>query len=447
MTYGLELKIGLVVPLTFVLIILLIGQVNAANTTEHLLDNGIKVILIEDPKSPMATFQIWYRVGSKDEPAGKTGISHLLEHMMFKGTPRYGSKEFSNIVQRNGGIDNAFTTKDYTVYFQNLPADRIGLSIELESDRMQNLLLDPKEVKAERDVVMEERRLRYEDDPQNLLYEDTVAAALKAHPYRTPIIGWMSDIASIEREDLYRHYRTYYAPHNAFIVIAGSIDKEKILTELQRHFGSIKNPPERPIRKKTIEPTQTGQRRVYLKKEAELPYVLIVYPVPSFPHKDSFALEVLSAVLSRGKSSRLYRSLVYDKKIAIDTFSSYSGFYQEPFLFVVGGTAAPGQRAEDIEKALLAVIEALKSGAIGDLELQKAKNQIEASFIFAQDSAHAKALYTGMFEILGDWRLRDTYLDGIRAVTKEEILGVAGKYLTIDRSTIGTLIPIRRENR
>jgi len=444
-TYMIELKFGFLVLIAFVFIGLLISEA-IATTTEYRLDNGMKVIIIEDPKSPMATFQVWYRVGSKDEPAGKTGISHLLEHMMFKGTPRYGSKEFSNIIQRNGGIDNAFTTKDYTVYFQNLPADRLGLSIELESDRMQNLLLDPKEVKAERDVVMEERRLRYEDDPQNLLYEDTVAAALKAHPYRTPIIGWMSDIASIERDDLYQHYRTYYSPDNAFIVIAGSVDKEKLTSELQRYFGGIKAQSQRPVRKKTQEPIQNGERRVYLKKEAELPYVLIAYPVPSFPHKDSFALEVLSAVLSRGKSSRLYRSLVYDKKVAIDTFSSYSGFYQDPFLFVLGGTAAPGQRAEDIERHLLLELETLKSGYIDNKELEKAKNQIEASFVFAQDSAHAKALYTGMFEVLGDWRLRDKFIDGIRSVSVEDIKRVTESYFTQDRRTVGTLIPIKRGN-
>lgn len=442
MTY--ETKIGPVVLLTFFFLNVFISQINAV-TTEHRLDNGMKVLLIEDPKTPLATFQIWYRVGSKDEPAGKTGISHLLEHMMFKGTKRYGSKEFSNIVQRNGGIDNAFTTRDYTVYFQNLPADRISLSIGLESDRMQNLLLEPKEVKAERDVVMEERRLRYEDDPQNLLYEDTVATALKAHPYRTPIIGWMSDIESIEREDLYRHYKTYYSPHNAFIVIAGPLNKDKLLAELQQHFGSIKNSPEAPLRKKTKEPTQSGERRVYLKKEAELPYVLIAYPVPNFPHKDSLALEVLSAILSKGKSSRLYKSLIYETKVALNAFSSYSGFYQEPFLFVLGGTASPGKTSEDMEKALFAEIEAIISEGITDRELEKAKNQIDASFILAQDSAHAKALYTGIFEILDDWRLRDRYLEGIRAVTKEDVIRVAKTYLIRDKCTIGTLIPIRRE--
>ncbi len=427
------------------LVVLCFNAASYGSISEHLLSNGMKVILIEDPNSPLATFQIWYKVGSKDEPAGKTGLSHLLEHMMFKGTERYGSKEFSNIIQRNGGSDNAFTTKDYTMYFQNLPSNKIGLSIELESDRMKNLLLDPKEVRAEREVVKEERRLRYEDDPQNMLYEDTVAAALKAHPYRTPIIGWMSDISSIEREDLYRHYKTYYCPQNAFIIVAGNIDKKEILHDIEARFGVLKNPTEKPQRTKTQEPVQRGERRVFLKKEAQLPYIIFAHPVPNFPHPDSFALEVLSNLLSSGKSARLYKNIVYEKKIALNVFASYSGFYQHPFLFFLGGTASAGKTALDVERAIIEEIDALKGEHIPEKELQKAKNQIEASFIFAQDSTHAKALYTGIFEILGDWRLKDSYLEGIRSVKVEDIKRVAKEYLRPDKRTVGVLIPIGRE--
>lgn len=439
MLFALRLKI-----IVAIITIFLFHNFCFAKTSEYKLSNGIKVIFIEDDKSLISSFQIWYKVGSRDEPAGKTGISHLLEHMMFKGTSKYRSKEFSNLVQRNGGIDNAFTTKDYTMYFQNLPNDKIHLSIELEADRMQNLLLDPKEVISERSVVMEERRLRYEDDPQNLLFEDVVALSLKAQSYRHPIIGWMSDIASISRDDLIRHYRTYYSPENAFIVIAGNINKESIIKLLEKHFGTIKPNNQQIVRVETKETVQNGERRLLLKKEAELPYVLIAYPVPNYPHKDSFALEVLSVILSSGKSSRLYKSLVYDSKVALNAFASYSGFYKQPFLFFLGGTASLEKTGLDIEKALLNEIEILKKDTVSERELQKAKNQIESSFILSQDSAHAKGLYTGIFEMLGGWTQRDSYLDGIRGVTAEDIRYVANKYFSEDTRTVGHLIPLKK---
>lgn len=415
-----------------------------ADTTEHFLKNGMKAILIQDKQSPFAAFQIWYKVGSKDEPLGKTGISHLLEHMMFKGTERYGSKEFSNIIQRNGGTDNAFTTKDYTMYFQNISAKKIEIPIALESDRMLNLKLDKKEVIAERDVVKEERRLRYEDDPQHKLYEDTVAHALKVHNYRNPIIGWMNDIASIEREDLVRHYKTYYSPQNAFIIVSGDIDKDKILTMLNSSFGSIEKSAEIK-RIKSVEPEQLGERRIFIKKEAELPYILVAYHAPNFPHKDSYALEVLSAILSSGKSSRLYKNLIYEKKLALNIFASYSGFYKDPFLFFLAGTPAISVSTETLEKSILEEIQSLKDTLVSDAELNKAKNQIESAFIFAQDSAHMKGLYTGIFEILGDWRMRDRYLDGIRSVSAQDIRNVVKKYLDDDKKTVGILIPKRLE--
>ncbi|RMD57887.1 MAG: insulinase family protein, partial [Nitrospirae bacterium] len=190
-------------------------QALGSNVFEYKLNNGLKLIIVEDHKSPVATFQIWYRVGSRDEDVGKTGLSHFLEHMMFKGTEKYGPKEFSKIIQRAGGVDNAYTTKDYTAYFQKLPPDRLDLSITLESDRMRGLLLPQKEVERERNVVMEERRMRYEDNPENLLAEEVIATAFKSHPYRWPVIGWMEDIKGLRRSDLLNYYNKYYVPDNA----------------------------------------------------------------------------------------------------------------------------------------------------------------------------------------------------------------------------------------
>lgn len=430
--------------LSILISLFLLPFLSYSETSEHILDNGLKVIVIEDHKAPLATFQIWYKVGSINEPIGKTGISHLLEHMMFKGTAKYGSKQFSNIIQRNGGMDNAFTTKDCTVYYQNLSSDRIHLSIELEADRMINLLLDHEEVISERNVVMEERRMRYDDNPQNYLYEETIAAAFKAHPYRWPVIGWMSDIESIERDDLLNHYRTYYSPDNAFIVIAGDVNTKAIVEKIKKEFGKI--PPSKIKRHtaSTKEPLQTGERRIYLKKEAELPFITMAYHTPVFPHKDSFALEVLSNILSAGKSSRLYKSIVYEQKIALNIYASYSGYYKYPFLFFFGASVAPGKKIEDVEKAILDEIEKIKNNAVNDEEVQKAKNQIEASFIFDKDSNSSMALNAGTFELLGGWRLMDSYISEIRKINAADVQAVVKKYFTDDNKTVGILIPIKQ---
>lgn len=425
-----------------IFLIVLIPLCANAAVKEYTLDNGLKVIISEDHKAPLATFQIWYRVGARDEISGKTGLSHLLEHMMFKGTPKYGSKVFSKIIQRNGGIDNAMTSKDYTMYFQTMSSDRTGLSIDLESDRMANLIINDKETLSERDVVAEERRMRYDDDPQNALFEKTVATAFMAHSYRRPVIGWMSDISAIQTDDLLNHYRKYYSPDNAYIVIAGDVDPDKIMEKIKAAFGGVKkgNPRKPPV---TKEPEQTGERRIHLKKEAELPSALIGYHTPSFPHDDSYALEVLSTILSGGKSSRLYRSLIYEKKLSLDAGADYSSMYIDPFLFFFWATAVPGKDIADVEKAVYDEIEKIKNALPLDKEVQKAKNQIESSFIFGQDSLYMQAMNIGRFEMLGSWRLMDKYLNGIRTVTPEDVQRVAKKYLTEDNRTVGILVPVK----
>jgi zinc protease len=409
---------------------------------EHRFENGLKVLIIENHKSPVATFQVWYRTGSRDEPAGKSGLSHLLEHMMFKGTPRYGPSVFSKNIQKNGGTDNAYTTQDYTVYFEISSSDRIMLAFDLEADRMQNLTLDPKEVLSERSVVMEERRLRYEDDPQNSLFEEVVAAAYKVHSYQRPVIGWMSDLESIERDDLYKYYKVNYSPNNAVIVIVGDVKTDQIIEHVNKSFGHIQSGP---LRKSTAssEPDQKGERRILLRREAEMPYLLIAYHTPAFPHEDSYSLAVLSLILSGGKSSRLYKSLVYEKKIALNVDTEYDGFNKDPYLFFLDATVFPEKNINDVEDALCTEIEKIKNRPPSEQEVQKARNQIEASFIMEQDSIYLEAMKYGMFEILGDWRLIDRYLEGIRKVTPEDVTTIAKKYLRKDNRTVGILIPTK----
>jgi zinc protease len=425
-----------------VFLLLLPVALHASDVKECLLKNGLKAIILEEHKAPVATFQIWYRVGAKNEPGGKSGLSHLLEHMMFKGTPQYGPSVFSKIIQKNGGTDNAYTTKDYTVYFELFSSDRINIPIGLEADRMQNLILENKEVLLERNVVMEERRLRYDDDPQNSLFEEVVAASFKVHPYQRPVIGWMSDLKAIERDDLYNYYRTFYTPNNAVIVIVGNVDADEMVKKINSSFGDI---PPGPIMKATTttEPEQKGERRIILRREAELPFIILAYHTPNFPHEDSYALDVLNLILSGGKSSRLYQTLVYEQKVALGISADYSGLNKDPYLFYLTATASPGKEIKDVEDALSAEIEKLKKELPSEREVQKAKNQIEASFIMEQDSIYMQAMKYGMFEMLGGWRLVDTYLEGIRKVTPQDVVKVAYKYFNDENRTVGILIPTK----
>ncbi len=428
------------IKLICIVIIFIFSSVSSrAAVSEYALDNGLKVLLIEDHKAPVATFQIWYKVGARNEPAGKTGISHLLEHMMFKGTPDYGSKEFSKIIKKNGGTDNAYTTKNYTMYYQDLISDRIHLSIVMEADRMVNLVLDPKEVIAERDVVKEERRLRYEDDPQSTLFEEVNATAFKAHPYHNPVIGWMSDISSIERESLNDYYKKYYSPDNAVIVVAGDINPDSVMKMIEENFGEIPRGPAREALS-SVEPLQRGEKRVFVKKEAEMPFIIIAFHTPSIPHEDSYALDVLNTIFS-GKSGRIYKSLINDKKVAINAFSSYSGINFDPYLFFFGGTPALGKEITELEASFYKEIEKIKKELPSEREIQKAKNQVEAAFIMQQDSVHSHGELIGTFEMLGDWRLKDEYLKKIRKISPQDVKEVANKYFIEDNRTVGVLIP------
>ncbi len=412
--------------------------------TEKVLTNGLKVLLKEEHKAPVVTFQVWYRVGSRNEKLGKTGMSHLLEHMMFKGTTKYGPKTFSQTVQRNGGNDNAFTGKDYTAYFETFAADRIDISLDLESDRMQSLLLDPKEFKSEREVVKEERRMRTDDDPTATMVEEMTAAAFIAHPYEWPVIGWMADINNITRDDLYSHYRTYYAPNNATIIVVGDFNTKTLLPKIEKYFGGIPRGPAVPG-VGAVEPPQLGERRIVVKKQAELPAVFAGYHTPDLKDKDSFALEVLQGILSSGKSSRLYRSLVYEKQLALYAGGDYDNIANDPNLFYLYAGVMPGKTTDEVEKALYLEIEKFKTTPVTDEELQKAKNQVEAAFIMGQDSVFYQAMLLGQYETVASWRLLEKYVDNIRAVTKEDIMRVAQAYFSEDNRTVGILIPIKKE--
>ena len=406
------------------------------------LSNGLKVILLEQHKAPVATFQIWYRVGSRNEVTGKTGLSHLTEHMMFKGTKKYGKGEFSNIIAKNGGTENAFTSNNYTAYFENLSHDRLKLSLELESDRMVNLLIDPKEFELERDVVKEERRLRVEDNPTNFLIENLYATAFLVHPYHSPVIGWMSDLNHLKHEDVVRHYQRFYVPQNATIVIVGDFKTEELLLLIKEHFGKIprgNDPPEVLIQ----EPPQLGERRIVIEKEVQLPFIMAGYRVPNFQTpSDSFALTLLSHILTSGKSSRLNKILVDEKELALSVGGDYTDLTTDPELFYLYGELQENVPPEKFEKALYAELEEIRSLPVSPRELEKAKNQVEASFIMGQDSNFFLAMQLGIMDSIGAGiPFFENYVQNIRKVTEKDILRVAQNYLIQNNRTVGILIP------
>lgn len=411
-----------------------------------MLDNGLKVLLLENHKSPAVTFQVWYRVGSRNEQDGKSGLSHFLEHMMFKGTPDVGPEEHMRIIAKNGGRSNAFTMQDATVYFATMSREKIGVAIELEADRMANALLDGNYFDAEKKVVLEERRLRTEDNPASSLDEITTAVAYTVHPYRRPVIGWMGDIKNMTREDLKRHYRVYYAPNNAFLVVVGDFVSKEILTKIKTAFGKIPRGSDIP-KVKIKEVPQRGERRVNLKKEAELPLLLIYYHVPNLSSPDSFALDLLTVILASGRSSRLHQDLVYRRRLARKVDADYSRLSVDPPIFSISAQAMPRKDSTEMERAIDHLLEQIRSKPVTDRELQKAKNQVESSFIFSQDSIFGQAMRIGRYEIAARWRLKDRYLAGIRKLTAAELLRVAKKYLDPDRRTVGVLIPTQAGNK
>ncbi|MEO5658150.1 MAG: pitrilysin family protein [Nitrospiria bacterium] len=422
-------------------LILWISPVWAAAPTESILPNGLRVILVPEPKAPVVTVQVWYRVGSRDETTGKTGLSHLMEHMMFKGTNRYGKGAFSKSIAESGGNDNAFTSHDYTAYFENLSADQIGLALDLEADRMTGLVIADQEFNLERDVVKEERRLRTEDDPEGTLVEHLYATAYMAHPYRWPVIGWMDDLDRLTADDIRAYYRVHYTPTNAVLVIVGDINPRVLLPKIEAIFGAVHGPTA-PPRPPVLDPPQRGERRVTVRKEAQLAAVMAGYHVPNYRHPDTYALTVLAALLAEGPSSRLHRSLVYERQLALAAGGDYTALSADPPLFYVYGMAHPTTPVADLERALFDEVAKIAATPPAARELTKAKNQIEAQFLLGQDSNFYRAMQIGTAETVGAGQgYLASFVANIRRVTAADVVRVAKTYLGEDARTVGTLIP------
>jgi len=408
------------------------------------LDNGLKVLLWPENRAPVVTLQIWYGVGSRNEVLGKTGLSHLIEHLMFRGTEKYGPKVFSRQVQKFGGRDNAFTSRDYTAYYEIGPKTSLGMWLEMEADRMQNLMISEELFRTEQQVVLEERRLRTEDDPVSFLIEETLAMAYKAHPYQWPVIGWMHDIKKLRRQDFMAYYRQYYQPNNATLVVVGDFEPNAALQEIRATFGKLprgpKPPPFRPL-----EPPQQGERRVTVQREAQLPFICLAYHVPNLGHADAYALEVLSSILSQGRSSRLFQQLVYEKRLALDVGADYSLATASPSVFLVYGQPLPGKTVEELEQALEAELNRIKTTPVTDRELTKAKNQAESGIIMAQDSLFYRGMLLGRYQTIDHWQRLKELLPGIQAVGKPDVLRVAQRYLVPKNRTVGILQPLKTD--
>ena len=412
---------------------------------EYKLDNGLKLIVKEDHRAPVMVSQVWYKVGSSYEHDGVTGVSHVLEHMMFKGTRAHPAGEFSRIIARNGGRENAFTSQDYTAYFQTMEAGRLPVSFELESDRMRHLTLPAEEFAKEVRVVMEERRMRTEDNPQSLTYEQFNASAFINSPYRIPTIGWMDDLENMQVGDLRRWYEKWYAPNNATIVVVGDVDPKQVFKLAKKYFGPLK-PSLIDSPKPRVEVKQRGRKRIEVKAPAKLPYLLMGYKAPvaltAETDWEPYALEVLASILDGGDSARLASRLVRGSAVAVSAGASYSAFDRMESLFLLSGIPANGHTVEDLQQALLQQVRELQEEPVGEDELARIKAQMRADKVYEQDSIFYQAMQIGIAETVGlSWRDVDRYLSRIEAVTAEQVQAVAKKYLVDDQLTLAELLP------
>lgn len=416
-----------------------------ANPFETTLANGLRVIVKEDRRAPTAVHMVWYRAGSMDEKNGTTGVAHLLEHMMFKGTPKTGKGEFSRLVAAAGGRDNAFTSRDYTAYFQQVPSAKLAQMMQLEADRMRHLTLSADEFAQEIKVVREERRLRTDDQPTAKLFEQMSAVAFQAHPYRVPVIGWMDDLENMTVHDARDWYQRWYVPNNAYVVVVGDVDHRAVFRLAEQHYGKLKARA-LPERKPQLEPEQKGLRRLTVKAPAELPVVLLAFKAPTLRDverdSDPYALEMLAAILDGHEAARFSKNLVRTERIAVSAGAGYDASARGPSLFYVIGSPSAGRSVADLEAALRAeIIRIAESGVTPD-ELERAKSQLVAGQIYKLDSMYAQAMEIGQLEAIGiPYGKNQRMIEKLQAVTAEQVQAVAARYFGDDGLTVGLLDP------
>jgi zinc protease len=440
----------IILSINAILVSFLLASSSWATIHEKTLENGLKVIVKEDHRAPVATSQVWYKVGSASEYGGITGVSHVLEHMMFKGTPSYPAGKFSEILASVGARDNAFTGRDYTAYYQLFDVSKLETSFELESDRMAQLNLDESEFIKELEVVKEERRLRTEDNPNALTYEQFNATAFNSSPYRNPVIGWMNDLENMQVTDLREWYKQWYKPNNATLVVVGDVNPEQVFTLAEKYYGSVP-PCEVANLKARLEPGQVGERRVEVKAVAKLPYIIIGYKAPSLKtvkdSREAYALSILSGILDGGRSSRLSKNLVREQEVAASAGAGYDLYSARSSMFLFDGTPTDDNTLEELEQAIYQEIEKLKNELVSEQELKRVKAQVVAGEVYQQDSVQRQAYIIGSLETVGlGWEMMNEYADNIQKVTADDVLEVAKKYLIDDFKTVAILTPLERES-
>ena len=419
---------------------------HAEPAQEFMLENGMKIIVKEDHRAPTAAHMVWYRIGSMDELNGTTGVAHALEHMMFKGTTSLKPGEFSARVAALGGRENAFTSKDYTAYYQQIEKSRLEAVMALEADRMANLVFDKDEFAREIKVVMEERRLRTEDQASARVYEALNAAAFVAHPYHHPIVGWMDDLQHMTVEDAKAWHDRFYAPNNATMVVTGDVDAAQVRALAEKYFGKI---PVKsiPVTRPQNEPLQQGVRRITVKAPAENPYVALAFKAPTLrdveKDDDVHALDVLSAVLDGFDNARLPARLVRTERVANSVGASYSSNARGPVLFVLDGTPAAGTTTEQLEKLLRDEVRRVAQEGVTEEELKRVKNQLIASQIYKRDSVFGHAMEIGVMEMTGiSHKQIDRIIEKLGQVTAKQVQDVAARYFNEDQLTVATLVPL-----
>lgn len=423
-----------------------------ARTVETMLVNGMKIIVREDQRAPVVVSQVWYRIGSTYEYDGITGASHFLEHMMFKGTENLKPGEFSEIIAANGGVDNAFTSRDFTAYYQRIAKDRLEICLQLEADRMRNVVFLPEEFEKELQVVKEERRTRVDNNPKRQLFEQFYATAFLTSPVRIPTIGWMEDLKTMQMEDLIDWYRQWYAPNNATLVIVGDVVAEEAIALATKYFADIE-PSEIEPPKRRAEIEQKGERRLTLYGQTSNPYLIMGYKSPVLNGgedevRDVYALAVLSGILDGGSSARISMKMLRGDEIAVEAGASYDPFDRLAGLFLFAGTPNQGIEPKRLEQAFKDEINDLRNTPVSEQELERVKAQVIASRVFDQDSMFNQGMQIGMLDSVGhDWRLLDSYVENIRSITTEDIQRVAKKYFADEELTVAVLLPESGDNK
>ena len=430
---------------TLLLATLLGSAAVLANPFEKTLPNGLHVVVKEDHRAPTVVHMVWYRTGAIDEVDGTSGLAHMLEHMMFKGTKKVGPGEFSKRVAALGGRENAFTSEDYTAYFQLVPKRALPAVMELEADRMANLKLDQKEFTQELKVVKEERRMRTEDNPHSLLYERLNSVAFQEHPYRRPVIGWMNDLDNMTVSDPQNWYRSWYAPNNATLVVVGDIDHEALFKLAEKYYGGIK-PHALPLRRPLVEPEQLGIKRLSVKAPAKLPYLAMAWKAPKLKDvakdRDPYALQMLAAILDGHEASRLAKDLVRGSKVAQSAGAGYDPTLRGEAQFILDGQPAEGHTIADLEAALRNEIKRIQNDGVTEEELARVKTQTIAGQIYKRDSMMGQAMEIGALEVIGQsWHDIDPMLDKLRSVSAAEVQAAAKKYFGDDTLTVAVLDP------